>query len=149
MLYVYDLSAGDSCWSLVSIWSIFYKFLNVSPISIARLLREVGRLGARKPVNHTSWVADVIPTDRLTSVRNRCVIDHFCDVFVIPIFDDILRVWRCFSYYLVGYLSFSNTVYDHVHRQCTLIQVYYVLVYNDVIYMPCHAEQIYRFDANE
>ena len=82
VLYFYDLSAWDGCWSLVSIWSIIYKFLNVCPISIARLLREVGRLGARKPINHTSWVADVTPTDRLKSVRNRCVIDHFCDVFV-------------------------------------------------------------------
>ena len=44
---------------------------------------------------------------------------------------------------------FLIQLYDHVHRQCTLIQIYYVLVYNDVIYMPCHAEQIYRFDANE
>ena len=69
VLYFYDLSAWDGCWSLVSIWSIIYKFLNVCPISIARLLWEVGRLGARKSVNHTSWVADVTPTDRPKSAR--------------------------------------------------------------------------------
>ena len=51
-------------------------------LSIARLLREVGRLGARKPVNHTSWMADVTPADLPKSIRNRCVIDYFCDVFV-------------------------------------------------------------------
>ena len=38
---------------------------------IKRLLRLVGRW-ARKPVNHTSWVAVVTPTDRPKSVRNRC-----------------------------------------------------------------------------
>ena len=31
-----------------------------------------------KPVNHTSWVAVVTPTDRPKSVRNRCVIELFC-----------------------------------------------------------------------
>ena len=32
---------------------------------------------ARKPVNHTSWVAIVTPTDRPKSVRNRCLIEFF------------------------------------------------------------------------
>ena len=35
----------------------------------------------RKPVNHTSWVAVVTPTDRPKSVRNRCLIELF--------------LWRC------------------------------------------------------
>ena len=35
---------------------------------------------ARKPVNHTSWVALVAPTDRPKSVRNRCLIELFCGV---------------------------------------------------------------------
>ena len=105
VLYFYDLSAWDGCWSLVSIWSIIYKFLNVCPISIARLLREVGRLGALKPVNHISWVADVTPTDRPKSVRNRCVIDHFCDVFVY------FHIWwypACMEVFLIllGRISF-------------------------------------------
>ena len=42
----------------------------------------VGRL-ARKPVNHTSWVAVVTPTDRPKSVRNRCLIELFCGVVCV------------------------------------------------------------------
>ena len=49
---------------------------------ITRLLRGVGRL-ARKPVNHTSWVAVVTPTDRPKSVRNCCLIELFCDVVCV------------------------------------------------------------------
>ena len=49
---------------------------------ITRLLRLVGRW-ARKPVNHTSWVALVTPTDRPKSVRNRCLIELFCDVVCV------------------------------------------------------------------
>ena len=37
----------------------------------------------RKPVNHTSWVAVVTPTDRPKSVRNRCVIELFCGVVCV------------------------------------------------------------------
>ena len=46
---------------------------------ITRLLCGVG-MWARKPVNHTSWVDVVTPTDRPKSVRNRCVIELFCGV---------------------------------------------------------------------
>ena len=49
---------------------------------ITRLLRGVGRW-ARKPVNHTSWVAVVTPTDRPKSVRNRCLIELFCGVVCV------------------------------------------------------------------
>ena len=48
------------------------------------------RLGSRKtgwdPVkrfNQTSWVAIVSPTDRPKLVRNRCVIEVFCGVFML------------------------------------------------------------------
>ena len=34
-------------------------------------------------VNHTIWVTVVTPTDRTKSVRNRCVIELFGDVFVL------------------------------------------------------------------
>ena len=51
---------------------------------ITRLLRLVGRW-ARKPVNHTSWVALVTPTDRPKSVRNRCLIELFCGVVCVVI----------------------------------------------------------------
>ena len=33
--------------------------------------------------NHTSFVAIATPTDRPKSVRNRCVIEVFCGVFVL------------------------------------------------------------------
>ena len=56
---------------------------------ITRLLRLVGRW-ARKPVNHTSWVAVVAPTDRPKSVRNRCVIELFCGVVCVV----TLPFWR-------------------------------------------------------
>ena len=49
---------------------------------ITRLLRLVGRW-ARKPVNHTSWVALVTPTDRPKSVRNCCLIERFCGVVCV------------------------------------------------------------------
>ena len=49
---------------------------------ISRLLRGVGRW-ARKPVNHTSWVAVVTPTDRPKSVRNCCLIELFCGVVYV------------------------------------------------------------------
>ena len=51
---------------------------------IERLLRLVGRW-ARKPVNHTSWVAVVTPTDRPKSVRNRCLIELFVALFVLSL----------------------------------------------------------------
>ena len=38
---------------------------------------------ARKPDNHTSWVALVTPTDRPKSVRNRCLIELFCGVVCV------------------------------------------------------------------
>ena len=38
---------------------------------------------ARKPVNHTSWVAVITPTDRPKSVRNRCLIELFCYVVCV------------------------------------------------------------------
>ena len=42
-----------------------------------------GKVGPVKPVNHTSWVAVVTPTDRPKSVRNRCVIELFCGVVCV------------------------------------------------------------------
>ena len=39
-----------------------------------------GKVG---PVNHTSWVAVVTPTDRPKSVRRRCVIELFVALFVL------------------------------------------------------------------
>ena len=51
---------------------------------ITRLLRGVGRW-ARKPVNHTSSLAVVTPTDRPKSVCNRCLIELFVALFVLSL----------------------------------------------------------------
>ena len=53
-------------------------------LSIIRLLRGVGRW-ARNPVNHTSLVAVVTPTDRPKSVRNRCLIELFVTLCVLSL----------------------------------------------------------------
>ena len=42
-------------------------------------------MGARKPVNHISWVTEVTPTDRPKSVRNCCVIELFVALFVLSL----------------------------------------------------------------
>ena len=39
--------------------------------------------GPENQVNHTSWVAVVTPTDRPKSVRNCCLIEHFCGVVCV------------------------------------------------------------------
>ena len=45
-----------------------------------------GKVGTVNQVNHTSWLDVVTPTDRPKSVRNRCVIELFCDVvFVVTL----------------------------------------------------------------
>ena len=38
-----------------------------------------------KPVNHTSWVAEVTPTDRPKSVCNCCLIELCCGVVTLPL----------------------------------------------------------------
>ena len=56
--------------------------LELNVLLITRLLRLMGRW-ARKPVNYTSWVAVVTPTDRPKSVRNRYVIELFGGVVYV------------------------------------------------------------------
>ena len=48
-------------------------FLAITQLNIA----VSGKVGPVKPVNHTSWVAVVIPNDHPTSVRNLCVKEFF------------------------------------------------------------------------
>ena len=52
---------------------------------ITQLLRLVGRLILRKPVNYTSLAVVVTPTDCSRSVRNRCVIEVFGGAFVLSL----------------------------------------------------------------
>ena len=58
-----------------------YNFLNVCPFDYTAVTGS-GKVG---PVNHTSWVAVVTPTDRPKSVRNRCVIELFVAFFVVTL----------------------------------------------------------------
>ena len=44
-----------------------------------------GNIGPVNKVNHTSWLAEVTPTDRPKSVRNRCVIELFYYVVCVVI----------------------------------------------------------------
>ena len=46
-------------------------------------LQQKWNVGPVKPVNHTSWVAVVTPTERPKSVRNRCVIELFCGIVCV------------------------------------------------------------------
>ena len=67
--------------TVVYIRRFIYKFLNVS-FWLHGCCGE-WESWARKPFNHTSWMTVVTPSDRPKSVRNRCVIEHFGDVFVL------------------------------------------------------------------
>ena len=74
----------DKCFIFFSEYRQIVKFLSCRRC-LSRLILCVPLITlllwegwARKPVNHTSWVAVVTPTDR--SVRNRCVIEFFCVV---------------------------------------------------------------------
>ena len=61
---------------------VYLQIFKCVSFFITRLLRGVGRW-ARKPVNHTSWVPVVTPTDRPKSVRNCCLIELFCGVVCV------------------------------------------------------------------
>ena len=58
-----------------------YMFLNVCPFDHTAVAGS-GKVDPY-PVNHTSWVAIVTPTNRPKSVRNRCLIEHFCGVVCV------------------------------------------------------------------
>ena len=65
-----------------------------------------GKVGPIKPVNHTSWVAVVTPTDRPKSVRNRCVIEFFVALFVSSLcpFD----ISNCVGAFVIGLSQISS-----------------------------------------
>ena len=85
MLYVYrfllPLRLG---WLLVCCLckEVYLQILNVCPFDYTAVAGS-GKVGAVNQVNHTSLVAVVTPTDRLKSVRNRCVIELFCGVVCV------------------------------------------------------------------
>ena len=95
---------------------------------ISWLLRGVGRWTS-KPVNHTSWVAVVTPTDRPKSVSNRCLIELFCGVvFVLSRcpFDIsvgvgafVIGLGQISSFWSLGFPSPSlNVVFDYFSHSC-------------------------------
>ena len=60
----------------------FKTFLNVCHFDYTAVAGS-GKVGPVNQVNHTSWVAVVILTDRPKSVRNSCVIELFCGVVCV------------------------------------------------------------------
>ena len=54
-----------------------------------------GKVGPVNQENHTSWVAVFTLTDRFKSVRNRCLIEVFVELFVLSLcpFDISDGVW--------------------------------------------------------
>ena len=77
-----DPSAWGGCWFVVYIRRFIYKCLNVCPFDYTAVAGS-GKVGPVNQVNHTIWAAVVTPTNRPKSVRNRCVIEHFCDVVCV------------------------------------------------------------------
>ena len=70
MLYVYNFNVTVK------------KYLHVLALDYIAVVVS-GKVGPVKPVNHTSWVALVTPTDRPKSVSNRCLIELFCGVVCV------------------------------------------------------------------
>ena len=69
----YDLSAWAGCWFVVYIRRFIYKLLNL--FFWLHGCCDEWEGWASKPVNHTSRVVIVTPTDRPKSIRNRGVIE--------------------------------------------------------------------------
>ena len=70
MLYVYNFNV--TLKSYLHVLALDYTTVAV-----------IWKVSPVKPVNHTSWMTVVTPSDRPKSVRNRCVIELLCDVFVL------------------------------------------------------------------
>ena len=63
---------------------VYLQILNVCPFDYTAVAGS-GKVGPVNKVKYTSWVAVVTPTDRPTSVRNRCVIELFVALFVLSL----------------------------------------------------------------
>ena len=70
--HFYDLSALVGCWSSNSIRRIIFKCVS---FWIHGLCGKWEGWALVNWFHHTSWATVVTPTDRLKSVRNRCVIE--------------------------------------------------------------------------
>ena len=96
----YDLFAWGGFWFVVytCIRRFIYNFLNVCPFDYTAVAGN-GKVWPINQVNHTSWVVVVTSTDRPKSVRNICLIEHFCGVvcvFTLPFWH--FRWCRCFCH---------------------------------------------------
>ena len=85
MFYVYRfLLPLRLVWLLVCCLykEVYLQILDVTPFDYTTVA-ESGKVGPVNQVNHTNWLIVFTPTDRPKSVRNRCVIELFVDVFVL------------------------------------------------------------------
>ena len=118
---------------------------------------------ARKPVNHTSWVAVVTSTDRPKSVRNRCLIELFCGVvcaFTLPfwhfrgcrgfchrtesdllLFVLILSIYFPFCYFKL-FLFWGRGLFKENHFVCLNFNNFDFLITSStvVLYCWCHSD---------
>ena len=135
-VYFYDLSAWGArgCWFVVYIRRFIYK-LNVCPFDYTSVAGS-GTVGPVNQVNHTSWVAVVTPTDRPTSVRNRCVIELFMALFVLSLcpFDISVSVWA----FVIGLSQISSffswykksvfCLVHVLHYMCYILEYIYIYI---------------------
>ena len=81
---LYNIITRFACWYQVKytvLWNLIFICIS---ILIHFLFCHVFTLyDYTSPVNHTSWVAVVTPTDRPKSVRNCCLIELFCGVVYV------------------------------------------------------------------
>ena len=75
----YDLSAWCGCWFVVYIRRVYLQSYKCMSFWLHGCCEE----WEGGPVNHTSWVSVVNPTDRPKSVRNCCLIELFCGVVCV------------------------------------------------------------------
>ena len=92
---------------------------------ITRLLRGVGRW-ARKPVNHTSWVAVVTPTDRPKSVRNRCLIELFVALLMLSLCPFYISVGV--GAFVIGLSQISSFLFSWNFLKINQIHTQYMLL---------------------
>ena len=106
-----SLSAWGGCWFVVYIRRFINTFLNVCPFDYTAVAGS-GKVEPVHQVNHTSWVAIITPTDRLKSVRNRCVIELFCGVVCVVLLTFLYSsnlIWSyCIKVFILFLISFLN-----------------------------------------
>ena len=87
--------ASHLCFLLLFLGLYKQDYLQIFKMCLflkTHILRLLKRFGSRKPVNHTSLVIVVTPTDRPQSIRNRCDIEIFGGVFCVVM---LLCVFSC------------------------------------------------------